>query len=287
MIAMFFASVWHRGAARVAVFVLAMTPLVLAQALHPVHGRAELISEESAVHPGQQIWLGLYFTLENGWHTYWVNPGDSGQPAFVRWQLPTGWQAGAMLWPVPERIPDHSAVDYGYQNDVLLIAPTRAPAHLSVGSTVDMRASVEWLVCRDLCVPVQTTVDLPLPVIAGTGIAYSRWHDLFEKTREEVPRPAPKSWKIETGSEAGRFIVQFDAGRPLQAIGFFPLDPNQVNNEIEPLISPYALGLRVILTKSDQFTGPISHFRGVIVEAPGHSYTFDAPVVAMPSNPAK
>lgn len=264
-----------------------MAPLVFAQAPRPVHGRAELISEESAAHPGQLVSLGLHFTLASGWHTYWVNPGDSGQPAFVRWQLPNGWQLGAMLWPVPERIPDHSAVDYGYQKDVLLVVPVRVPAHLSVGSTVNLRASVEWLVCRDLCVPVQTTVDLPLPVIAGTGVAYSRWRDLFEKTRAEIPQPAPKAWRIKAGSEAGHFIVQVDAGKRLKATGFFPLDSNQVDNTIEPVISPYARGVRIVLTKSDQFTDPISRFRGVLVEALGRAYTFDAPVVVLPSHPVK
>lgn len=278
---------WRRAAACAVLFVLATAPLVFAQAPRPVHGHAELISEESAIHPGQLISLGLHFTLESGWHTYWINPGDSGQAAFVRWQFPTGWQPGITLWPVPERIPDHSAVDYGYQNDVLLIVPVRAPAHLAAGSTVDLRASVEWLVCRDLCVPVQTTVDLPMLVIAGTGAAYSRWRDLFEKTRTEIPQPAPKAWRIEAGSEAGHFIVQVDAGRRLKATGFFPLDPNQVDNTIEPVISPYPRGLRVILAKSGQFAGPMARFRGVLVEAPGRAYAFDAPVVAMRSNPAK
>lgn len=278
---------FSRGRALVFALILLFTPLAFGQAPPPAHGSVELISEESAIHPGQQISLGLHFTLESGWHTYWINPGDSGQAAFVRWQLPPGWQSGPLLWPVPNRIPDHSMVDYGYENDVVLIAPVRAPANLTIGRTVNMRASVEWLVCRDVCVPAQATVDLPLPVIAGTGVAYSRWHDLFEKTRAEIPAPAPKRWKIEVGSEPGHFIVQIDAGRRQTAMGFFPLDPNQVNNTIEPVISPYARGIRVVLTKSDQLTGQIPRFKGVLVEAPGRAYTFSAPVVAIPSNHAK
>lgn len=275
------------GRALVFMLILLFTTLALGQAPPPAHSSVELISEESAVHPGQQISLGLHFAVESGWHTYWINPGDSGQAAFVRWQLPPGWQPSPLLWPVPKRIPDHSMVDYGYENDVLLIAPVRAPANLAIGRTVNMRASVEWLVCRDVCVPAQATVDLPLPVIAGTGAAHSRWRDLFEKTRAEIPTPAPKSWKIEVGSEPGHLIVQIDAGRRQTATGFFPLDSNQIDNTIEPVISPYARGIRVVLAKSDQLTGQIPRFKGVLVEAPGRAYTFSAPVVAISSNHAK
>ncbi|MGH9345199.1 MAG: protein-disulfide reductase DsbD domain-containing protein, partial [Terriglobia bacterium] len=192
---------FSHGRALFFTFVCLFTPLVRGQAPRPIHGSVALISEESGIHPGQKISLGLHFEIEEGWHTYWVNPGDSGQPAFVRWQLPQGWQPGATLWPLPKRIPDHSMVDYGYENDVLLIVPVRAPTNLAVAGTVNLRASVEWLVCRDVCVPIQTEVDLPLPVIKGTGVAYSQWHNLFQKARAMLPRPAPRNWKVAVGSE--------------------------------------------------------------------------------------
>ncbi|MGH9402553.1 MAG: protein-disulfide reductase DsbD domain-containing protein [Terriglobia bacterium] len=278
---------FSRGRALVFTLVFVFTPLARGQAPRPVHGSVELISEESAIHPGQQISVGLHFKIEDGWHTYWVNPGDSGQPAFVRWQLPQGWQPGPTLWPAPERIPDHSMVDYGYESGVLLIVPIRAPANLTIGRTVDLRASVEWLVCRDVCVPAQAAVNLPLPVIKGTRVAYSRWHDLFQKARATLPGPAPRSWKVEAGLEGSHFIVQIDAGHPEKAIGFFPLDPNQIENTIAPVISPYGRGVRVILTKSDQLISPISRFKGVLVMAPERAYTFDAPVVPIRSNQGK
>ena len=84
------------------------------------HGTVDLIADQTTVRPGRPFWVGLHFQLEHGWHIYWINPGDSGEPPRVKWNLPPGFQAGPLQWPVPSRIEDHSLIDYGYQNEVLL-----------------------------------------------------------------------------------------------------------------------------------------------------------------------
>lgn len=257
---------------------LAAVSIAWAQAPPPVHSGVDLISEESAVHAGQQVTLGLYFKIDPGWHTYWINPGDSGQAAFIRWQLPPGWRPGAIEWPMPERIQDHTLVDYGYQNELLLIVPTRVPGNLRAGQTANLRASVEWLVCQNVCIPAQATVDLPMPGIAGKGTAWSRWRDLFQKTQVNLPRPLPRGWSAQAASQSGHFILQIDAGHPLKAEGFFPLDPNEVDNAVAPVITSYARGARVVLAQTDQLAGQVARFRGVLVEAPERAYTVDAPV---------
>src|SRR5205814_2836930 len=87
------------------------------------HLRVSLTSENSTITGGQVFWLGVQFQLEPGWHVYWINPGDSGEPPHVKWTLPAGFQAGALRWPRPERISAASVTDYGYSGAVLLMAP--------------------------------------------------------------------------------------------------------------------------------------------------------------------
>ncbi len=60
--------------------------------------------------------LALRQKIKPGWHTYWRNPGDSGEPTRLAWVLPEGWSAGEIIWPVPERQPIGPLVDYGYSN---------------------------------------------------------------------------------------------------------------------------------------------------------------------------
>ena len=78
------------------------------------HTTLSLISEQDAIVRGKQLWIGIRFDLQYGWHTYWTNPGDSGEPPRIEWQLPTGFQVSDIQWPHPERLALASLADYGY-----------------------------------------------------------------------------------------------------------------------------------------------------------------------------
>src|SRR5438105_15915740 len=111
------------------VTVLALSTLV--PAAPPQHARVELLAAPAA--SKQSLLLGIHFLFDPGWHIYWVNPGDSGQPPSVTWHLPAGFEAGEIDWPRPQRIVDSpQIVDYGYQDDVTLLVPlgaSRASSH--------------------------------------------------------------------------------------------------------------------------------------------------------------
>src|ERR1700680_1005088 len=63
--------------------------------------RAHLVSEVSSIAPAQSFWAALEFDIRDGWHTYWRNPGDSGQATTLKWQLPPGFTAGGTVWGTP------------------------------------------------------------------------------------------------------------------------------------------------------------------------------------------
>src|SRR4030095_8718143 len=66
--------------------------------------RVELLSEVASIAPGETFWLALRQEIAPGWHTYWMNPGDSGEPPRIEWALPSGVTASDFVWPPPERI---------------------------------------------------------------------------------------------------------------------------------------------------------------------------------------
>ncbi|MBP6579587.1 MAG: protein-disulfide reductase, partial [Acidovorax sp.] len=121
------------------------------------HVQAELVAHApQGVRPGQPLWLGLQITHQPDWHTYWKNPGDSGLPTELTWQLPAGLDAGDIAWPVPHKIAIGTLANYGYEGTVLLPVPvtvtqTFAPGPLAKDVTVQLKAS--WLVCRKECIP--------------------------------------------------------------------------------------------------------------------------------------
>src|SRR5262245_6055422 len=98
--------------------VLASLATVVAQPVRTKHATIELLSRQTAIVPGKDSLVGVHFVLEKGWHIYWVNPGDSGQPPVFKWQLPEGFSAGEIQWPHPERMQNTSQLaDYGYHDD--------------------------------------------------------------------------------------------------------------------------------------------------------------------------
>ena len=134
--------------------------------------RAELVAlAPQGVAPGQPVWVGLSITHKPEWHTYWKNPGDSGLPTELRWQLPAGVQAGEIAWPVPHKIPIGPLANYGYENTVLLPVPlTVGPDFQARGGQLQLKLSASWLVCRKECIPEEGEFTLDLPVQGATAL---------------------------------------------------------------------------------------------------------------------
>ena len=149
---------------------------------------ARLVSEVTGVPAsGGTISVALVQTMQEGWHTYWLNPGESGEPTTIAWTLPQGFTAGGIKWPHPERIPFGELANYGYSEQVLLRTEIVVPAGLKAGDNVTVKADAAWLVCKDICIPEKATLDLTLPVVDGTPSAASEWRDAFADARSREP----------------------------------------------------------------------------------------------------
>src|SRR5271167_4678781 len=107
---------------------------------------AKLVSEVSAISPGQSFWVALEFNIRDGWHTYWRNPGDSGQATAIKWQLPSGFEAGDIVWTTPHRFELPPLMNYGYAKHAVHLVKIDAPGDLRPGSPIVLSAKASWLV---------------------------------------------------------------------------------------------------------------------------------------------
>src|SRR5580704_10174185 len=132
----------------------------------PSHARMELIADETPSPPNARLRIGLLFHLDSGWHIYWQNAGDSGEPPKITWSLPAGFVAGPIEWPAPKRLGSGSIIDYGYEDQVLLLAPIKTPMSFDYESreNVQFVADVKYVVCREVCIPGDAHLTLTLPI---------------------------------------------------------------------------------------------------------------------------
>ncbi len=167
--------------------------------------------------------MGLRQRIAPGWHTYWTNPGDSGEPPTLDWALPAGWEAGPLVFPQPERMPVGPLMSYGYTGEVVLLTRLTAPAGLPPGAPVTLRGHAAWLVCEKICIPEEADVTLTLPVVAGKP-APGAGAAAIEQTRRAVPGPSPWPASLRATPETVTVAVAapgLEPGRIAEVV-FFP-----------------------------------------------------------------
>jgi len=242
------------------------------------HGTLELVAENRWVTPGQGFSLGLHFQLERGWHIYWVNPGDSGEPPRVAWQLPPGLSPRAIKWPTPRRLGTSSIVDFGYEDTVTLIVPVHAETSLAAQPLAHLGAEIKVLVCREICIPGKTQLSLTLPIRSQLPAPDVRTRELFAAARKDLPRPAPQDWKFSVDDAKDSFVLAANVGPQITRAIFFPLAEAQIDDSAPQILEPQPSGFRLTLRKSDRLLKPIDRLQGVLALSGNHAYLIDVPV---------
>ncbi len=168
--------------------------------------RAELMAHApDGVGAGKPIWLGLRLAHQPGWHTYWKNPGDSGLPTVLRWELPPGVSAGDIAWPLPQRISIGNLANYGFEASALLAVPLRIAADFKPppgSDQIAVRLKASWLVCKQECIPQEGEFALSLAVHGSSAVH----RDVFDATLDAQPRTLAQ----DAASGAAASAVQID-----------------------------------------------------------------------------
>lgn len=154
--------------------------------------QATLTAADQSIQPGRPLTVALRLVHEAPWHTYWINPG-TGLPTQLTWQLPPGWTASPIQWPLPKLIrePQGLIAGNGYEGTVYLPVTLTPPADLAPGSSVTLAAEASWLMCAETCVPGKAAVVLTLPVLAAPPAADPLHASAIAATLAALPREIP------------------------------------------------------------------------------------------------
>ena len=215
--------------------VVAAAAIAHAAPVRTAHVEAELVSERSAIVPGEPLTVALRLAMDRGWHTYWQNPGDSGLPTTLAWKVPAPLRAGPIQWPAPQLLPVGPLVNYGYEKEVLLLTDIATTGDIAGAQTVTLAARADWLVCKEVCIPEGADLTLTLPVAPKGSAAPTdaRWSPAIARTRASFPR-ALSGWNASATAHGSvvDLVLTPSPGAPAPAdigkLRFFAYTPREV-----------------------------------------------------------
>lgn len=240
--------------------------------------RPSLVADVTAVTVGKPFTVGIRLKIAPGWHTYWQFSGDAGAPVTVAWELPAGFSAGPLQWPIPHsRMDEGDLLSYVYESEVLLLTEI-TPSATPPSAPVLLKANLRWLVCEKTCIPGQGVAQLEL---ATQGTPEPANAELFAAYRAMLPKKvgAPFEVKWDLRPEA---VVLHVIGLPKEFDAeFFPIPPNAETKPDHPKISAVAPdGSRTITVPISEGNPPGLPWSGVLVtskdEAPKEGWAISS-----------
>ena len=202
----------------------------------PEPARPMLITESSGLVAGTTNFVAVSFDIDEGWHVYWPGQNDTGFATTIELTLPEGWEAGEPRWPAPHRYVSAGGIlDHVYEDgEATILIPIVIPEDAEIGPA-RLSADLEWLVCREACIPGWKTVGIKTSVLGPmTRPRPSEHRSRFQAARARFPVELPldpelRSRLPEPGVtiawKNGVLVVSLDPGSlraPAKKLAFYP-----------------------------------------------------------------
>lgn len=183
----------------------------------------ETLADVSVVEPGKPFHIGFKFKIENHWHMYWRFAGSLGYPLTPEWNLPPGWEAETLGFPIPILVNDaFGQTLFVYEHEVLFPVKITPPKKAQPGP-VKLSAKLRWQICEEICKEGESTESITLTVGAQAVPANQ---EVFAKWLAQLPRedePPTKDIKFEMKDKLLSVRI---GGLPADTKAeFFPIPP--------------------------------------------------------------
>lgn len=205
-----------------------------------LHVDARLVSEVNTIQPGASFWVTIRLQMNDGWHTYWRNPGDAGLETTIKWQLPEGFNVGELNWPYPYRISEPPLMAYGYHDTIYLLTEFKVDQSVKTDQVVFLKAYVSWLECADVCIPGNANLKVRLEVKDAPMEINEHYIETFAKARAHLPITS-EGWNLQAAVDGNRLTIQAAAPEWLKhnlgEINFYPYKASFINNVAEQKVT--------------------------------------------------
>jgi len=149
-------------------FLLFFCVAINAVTVNTGHANVSLVKYENTQGNQNRNLIGIRMDMQKNWHTYWKNPGDSGGPIKVNWSHDDNVSISELNWPTPSLIPYEPLMTYGYKDFVIF--PFEITNSNNKNSVIE--ASIDFLICDDICVPEKAFIKTNLQDIETDNLLY-------------------------------------------------------------------------------------------------------------------
>lgn len=261
---------------RFALFLLAFLFALPALAQEDLHVNLRLHANTDAAVPSKPLKIAVEQVIAPGWHTYWLNPGDSGEPMRIKWDLPPGYKASDFLWPAPDRVPYGPLVNFGYTDQAVMLADISVPRDAKPGDTLPIRGEATVLVCDEICIPETMTIAMDVPVAQSANIINA---DFFQVAGMRIPQPV--DWETVTELDANEVRVRVNLPPASKGfiddpslISWFPYEWGYVENASSQLATHEDVTGTLTLRQKRSAERDISHLKTAAYVVDNGSQTF-------------
>ena len=199
-----------------------ISSLIFAEPINTGHAEVSLV-KNTQISSNGIVHIGIKMDMQEGWHTYWLNPGDSGGAIDIEWILSDESDVSDVIYPTPHRIPYPPLMTFGYEDQVIF------PVDLAVkdlNKDIDITANINFLICADVCIPESAVIKTTLNTIAE-DVNLSKW-------RDQVPSILLPN--ISSVNE-NYLELRFSYNKKIDDIYFFPIEENMfIYNPTQDLI---------------------------------------------------
>ncbi len=200
----------------------------------------EVIPEKNVIANESEIFLIVKFNLDKDWHTYWINPGDSGDPASFNWELPNGFNISEPIWPTPELIPYPPLTTFGYTNELKLLFKLSLPEQIDPINKFSVIS--KWLVCADVCIPQEGKVNFILS--KGSSNDFLVQNILINEVRSSIPKAIKQ--KVDSKIEGEILTLNLsDFDSDIKDAYFFPFKENVIDYSINQKLDKNLDGIKL------------------------------------------
>lgn len=164
----------------------------------------DVFASQTAVQAGQTFDIAIRQNIRDGWHTYWKNAGDSGEPTTIEWDLPEGVTISEIRFPTPKKIFYDPLVNYGFEGAPIYLQTVTVNEDFA-GESLTLNGEAFWLICKEICIPESQDIALTLPVGDGGQPANQA---IFDSAFQAMPQPVDWPTELTVEGESALLAVQ-------------------------------------------------------------------------------